>query len=341
MTSFVTGGTGFLGRRLVARLLTRGDRVRCLVRPGADAAALRMSVPSGGDGRLQVVEGSLATPESYQDALAGSDCLYHLAAEMRGAVAVLFLTNVVGTRRLLAAAAHAGVGRVVLVSSLAVYDGGHLKPGDTLDETCPLDPQPHLRDGYTYSKVVQEEVAWEAHAAGLPLTVVRPGVIYGPGRDCLSGRLGLRFGSLVLAMGGRQPLPYTHVENCADAVALAGRSHSVGEAFNVIDDELPIGWDLVRQHRRMVGGIRALRVPLRFIPTLSRLCEWYHVRSRGQIPPILTRYKSRAMWNPVRYSNARAKQVLAWRPAQPLAEGLRESFEWLAQHRSPGSGMEN
>jgi nucleoside-diphosphate-sugar epimerase len=333
MNTFVTGATGFLGRRLVARLVAAGDTVTCLIRPRAESCPLRRDLLQIAAARVQLVEGTLADASSYERALAGADRVFHLAADMRGAPPVLFFTNVVGTRGLLAAAARAGARNVVVVSSLAVYDGGRFRPGDTVDETCPLDPLPHLRDAYTYSKVVQEQVSWEAHAAGLPVTIVRPGVIYGPGRDCLSGRVGLRVGGLVVAMGGRQQLPYTHVENCADALALAGNAVAVGSAINVIDDELPTGWDLVREHRRVVGGIRGVRVPARFVPALSRLCEWYHTRSRGQVPALLTRYKSRAMWTPVRYSNARAKSVLGWRPARSLADGLRESFEWLAHHR--------
>jgi nucleoside-diphosphate-sugar epimerase len=340
MTSFVTGGTGFLGRRLVTRLLAAGERVRCLVRPTTDASHLWNDAPAEARRRLEFVEGHLTSPGSYQDALVGCDRLFHLAAEMRGAVAVLFLTNVVGTRQLFAAAARGGVRHVVLVSSLAVY-GGCRAPGETLDELCPLDPQPHLRDGYTYSKVAQEEVAWGLHANGLPVTVVRPGVIYGPGRDCLGGRVGIRLGRLMVAMGGRHPLPYTHVENCADAVFLAGRANTAGCAFNIIDDELPTGWELVRQHRRVVGDIRAIRLPRPIVPVLARLCDWYHKHSRGQIPAILTPYKSRAMWTPVRYSNARAKQILGWRPARSLDEGLRETFGWLARHRLEPGRWEN
>jgi nucleoside-diphosphate-sugar epimerase len=338
--TFVTGGTGFLGRRLVARLLAAGERVRCLVRPSTDPDKLRSAVFSDAGCRLELVEGTLAAPAALESAVAGCDRVFHLAAEMRGAVPVLFLTNVVGTRGLLSAAARAGVRQVVLVSSLAVYDSGSLQPGETLDESCPLDPRPHLRDGYTYSKVIQERVAWEAHAAGLPLTVVRPGVIFGPGRDCLSGRVGLRLGNLMVAMGGRQPLPYTHVENCADAVALAGQPGAIGTAVNVIDDELPTGWELVRQHRRFVGGMRSVRVPGRLVPVLSRMCEWYHDWSRGQISAVLTRYKSRAMWTPLQYSNARAKAVLGWRPSRQLADGLHESFEWLAAHRHDAGCLE-
>src|SRR5207247_7745205 len=142
----------------------------------------------------------------------------------------------------------------------------------------------------------------------------------------------LRVGGLVVAMGGRQPLPYTHVDNCADALALAATPAAAGSAINVVDDELPTGWGLVREHRRLVGDIRGVRVPTRLVPTLSRFWEWYHARSGGQVPAVLTRYKSRALWTPVRYSNARAKSVLGWRPARSLADGLRESFEWWAQH---------
>jgi nucleoside-diphosphate-sugar epimerase len=259
--------------------------------------------------------------------------VFHLAAEMRGATAALFLTNVVGTRNLIKAALGAGVGRFVLVSSLAVY--APLPRGSRLDEDCPIEDRPHLRDPYAYSKVAQERVAWEAHReAGLPLVVVRPGVIYGPGRDCLSSRVGLKVGRLMVAMGGRQLMPYTHVENCAAAVALAGTRPGVeGRAFNVIDDDPPTGKQLLRQYRKAVGGVRSVRVPGWLVPVVSGWCEWYHRKSRGQLPDVLTRYKSRAMWTPVEYSNARAKEALGWQPEKRFAEGLEETFRWLRQDR--------
>lgn len=333
MNALVTGGTGFLGRHLVARLLADGWRVRCLVRGGSDVEALRAAVPAGAGDRLEFFSGSLGDPASCADAVAGCSYVFHLAAEMRGAIAVLFLTNVVGTRNLLRAATNAEVARFVLVSSLAVYDSGRLPRWDCLDENCPIEPSPHLRDGYTYSKVVQERVAWEAHRdEGLPLVVIRPGVIYGPGRDCLSARVGLKLGSVVIAMGGSQLMPYTHVENCARAIALAGsRPGVVGQAFNVIDDDPPTGRGLFRQYRRTVGGVRKVPIPGWLVPTVSGLCEWYHRRSRGQLPAVLTRYKSRAMWKPLRYSNAKAKAALGWRPEKSFTEGLRETLARLSR----------
>ena len=82
---------------------------------------------------------------------------------MKGATAVRFLTNVVGTRALIAASQQAKVKRFVLVSSLGVYSATGVPSGGTLDENVPLDPKPHLRDPYSHSKIAEEKVAWDAH----------------------------------------------------------------------------------------------------------------------------------------------------------------------------------
>jgi nucleoside-diphosphate-sugar epimerase len=261
--------------------------------------------------------------------------VYHLAAALAGTPAVLFMDTVVATRKLIELLAVHPVSRFVLVSSLAVYGTNELRPGDLLDEQCPLDPQPHLRDPYTYSKVAQEQVAWDAHRAGkLSLVVVRPGVIYGPGRDCLTSRVGLRVGNVMVKMGGKQPLPYTHVENCAQAVALAGTTAGIeGEVFNIVDDDPPTSRELLKQYRRRVKRLRVLPVWHSAINPLSRLCEWYARWSDGQLPAILTRYKSLAQWKPLQYSSAKAKTRLGWQPQVTFAEGLEQTFAWLRQEQ--------
>jgi nucleoside-diphosphate-sugar epimerase len=335
MIAAVTGATGFLGGRLVRQLLEAGAEVRCLVRPGSDRAALRQGLAPAAARRLTTFAGSLERPEAYAAALRGSDVLYHAAAALRGSVPALFLSNVVGTRGLIEQAGRAGVRRLVLVSSIAVHGVGALPRHSVVDESCPLDPEPHRRDAYTFSKVEQERAAWDAHRRGaVPLVVVRPGVIYGPGRDCLSARVGLRFGGLLVKMGD-QRLPHTHVDNCAAAVRLAGTVPGVeGESFNVVDDDPPTGGELLRAYRRGGGDrLRVVRVPGWAVGPLSGLCQWYHRRSRGQLPDVLTPYKSAAQWKPLHYANAKAKAVLGWEPRVGFAEGLRETLGWLAEAR--------
>jgi nucleoside-diphosphate-sugar epimerase len=323
MRTFVTGGAGFLGRRVVEQLLTEGHHVVCLLRGRTDAAPLELAASRGAD-RLVIVRGMIGRPETYRHALVGADVVFHAAAEMRGSVAVLFATNVIATRTLLAEASDAHVGRVVLVSSMGVYSAGALPRHSSLDESCPLEELPHLRDGYSYSKIAEEQVAWEAREARrLPLVVVRPGVIYGPGRDWLSSRIGLRIGGLLLKMGGRQVVPYTYVENCADAICRAGFAPGAeGHAFNVVDDGLPTANALLRRYRRDVGRLRVVPIPSWAIRPLSKVSAWYHEYSQGQLPAVLTPYRSDAQWKPLRYSNERAKRMLGWRPATGFDQGL-------------------
>jgi nucleoside-diphosphate-sugar epimerase len=322
MKVFLTGGTGFLGRRVARKLLSEGHSVRCLVRPASDVDALYESLGDTTVARLEIVHGQLSRigPEYFE----GCDALCHVAAAMKGSTAAMFVDNVIATRRLLKAAHAAELSRVVLVSSLAVYGTSQLRPGDVLDETCPLDAQAHLRDPYTYSKLAAELVAWELHAAGrCPLVVVRPGVIYGPGRDPLSTRVGLRLGRLLVRMGSGQLLPYVEVEACAAGVAQALTTPGIeGEAFNLLDAELMKAGKFLKLYRRKRRGLCVIPVPHFAIGTLSRLNLWYHRWSGGQIPAVLTPYKSDSFWKRLRYSNSKVTAVLNWKPCPSTADAI-------------------
>jgi nucleoside-diphosphate-sugar epimerase len=149
-------------------------------------------------------------------------------------------------------------------------------------------------------------------------------VIYGPGRSLLSSRVGISVGPVLLQIGGSQPLPYCYVENCAAAVKQAGLVPGIeGEVFNVVDDDLPTGGEIVRTLRRHGSRVRPVRIPSRAIGPLSTLYEWYSRWSQGQLPDVITRYKSEAIWKPLWYSNTKAKRRLNWRPKVKTTDGLR------------------
>jgi len=329
--AFVTGGTGFLGRRLLQTLLDRDIHVRCLARSQNSIDAALSELTPEQQRRLQFVRGDLADADTLEDHLQGVDVVYHLAAALNGSCSTMFLNTVVPSRGLMQAAARAEVGRFVHISSLGVYGTASLRRWGTLDETTPVDPQPEQRDPYTFSKIRQESIAWELREQlGLPLVVVRPGVIYGPGRSLLTSRVGLSLGPLLLRMGGGQRLPYTYVENCAEAICLAGLTPGMeGEIVNVVDDDLPTGCRILRMLRKNGKTVRSLWIPRAAISPLSALYARYSRWSEGQLPPVLSWHKSEAMWKPLRYSNRKAKHSLKWRPAISTEEGLNRTIAGL------------
>jgi nucleoside-diphosphate-sugar epimerase len=328
MIAIVTGGTGFLGRRVVRWLAAQGTLVRCLVRATSNVDDLREFLGDVLWQRVEIATGELSDPESYQSALAHVDVVYHLAAGMTGGAAALVLNTVIPTRALAEACVSAKIPRFVLVSSLGVYGAGHLRRWTTLDETCPIDQQPHRRDAYAFAKILQENACREiARDKGLALVVVRPGVIFGPGRGALSTRVGLTFAGWTFRIGSARLLPYTFVDNCAAAIGLAGTAADViGETFNILDDDLPSVSGVISAYRRNGRGLRAIWLPQNAIGPLSSLYDWYHKYSKGQVPGVITRDRTETIWKPLRFANTKAKVRLAWTPHVPMAEALDKAI---------------
>jgi nucleoside-diphosphate-sugar epimerase len=332
----VTGATGFLGREIVRSLARQGaEPIRCLVRPGT--APERLAGLAGA--RVEAVPVHLDDRAALARALAGARAVFHAAAVKRGAPAALVAGTVVPTEHLLHAARAARVGRVVLVSSFSVIGVARLRRGGLVDEEAPLDPHPEARDAYAFAKHRQETLAWRlAEELGLALAVIRPGMIFGPGQALLGSRLGLGLGPIFLALGGRCTLPLTYVENCADAVALAGSApDAAGRALCVVDDDLPTAGAVLARYRREVERLAAVPVPYPLLLLLARLNAWYSARTDGHLPPVLTPYKVKSLWRPQRYSNRRARAVLGWSPRVPMAEALARTFRALSVLPAPAA----
>jgi nucleoside-diphosphate-sugar epimerase len=331
MTALVTGATGFLGGAFVARLLAHdGDRIRALARPGSRTTVLERL--AAGHDRLSLVRGSLNSPEAALAALDDADVVYHLAAGTGGAAADLFLNTVVASKNLLEAMLRRPrPPKLVLVSSFGVYGTAGMRRGALVDEDAPLEPNPERRDLYSQAKLRQEKLFREYRDRyGFSLVVLRPGVIYGPGGTAISSRVGLSVPGLFLHLGGQNALPLTYVDNCAEAIVVAGeRSPGDGQAYNVVDDDLPTCADYLRQYQSEVRTLRAVRLPYPFTRALSWLCERYHEHSEGQLPAFFTCYRSATTWGGNRFSNAKLRN-LGWQPIVSTEEGLRRNFAALA-----------
>lgn len=324
----VTGGSGFIGARLVAHLVDRGfRRVRCLVRPAVNRTGSSALDRAG----VQVAYGNLLSRDDCDAATRGASVIFHLAAA-RGEKSFpdAFMNSVVTTRNLLESARrHGCLRRFVNVSSFSVYAGTPRPRFRPMDESFPIETHPQDRgDAYCFAKVSQDALLAEyAERYGLPLVIVRPGYVYGPGNEPLTGRVGIGTFGIFLHLGGSNRLPLTYVDNCAEAIALAGLTPDVdGETFNVVDDDLPTSREFLKLYKRNVRRFRSVYVPHAISYLLCSLWERYSTWSEGQLPPVFNRRSWHAYWSPTRYSNTKLKDRLAWTPRVSTAEGLRRYF---------------
>ncbi|HSR13372.1 MAG TPA: NAD(P)-dependent oxidoreductase, partial [Thermodesulfobacteriota bacterium] len=245
----VTGANGFIGSRVVKRLLDYGFRnVRGFVRSGRDSL-----LKSSAGRAVEVMEGNLLSREDCRRALDGRSVVFHLAAG-RGdkTYADAVRNSVVTTRNLLEEIRGSGnFKRFVNVSSFSVYSPSGIKRGVLLDENCGMETNPAARgEAYCYGKVRQDELVMEYGSRfAIPYVIVRPGAVYGPGNRGLTSRVGIDTFGLFLHLGGSSRIPFTYVENCAEAIVLAGLKKGVdGEIFNIVDYSPPTSRSLLRRY---------------------------------------------------------------------------------------------
>jgi nucleoside-diphosphate-sugar epimerase len=279
---------------------------------------------------VKVVRGNLLSREDCSAATEKAAVIIHLAAA-RGERSFpdAFMNSVITTRNLMEGALrHACLRRFVNVSSFTVYDNSGERR--VLDETCPVEARPELRgDAYCFAKVKQDEIVAEyGRRFGVPYVIVRPGHVYGPGNEAISGRVGIGTFGIFLHVGGANTIPLTYVDNCADAIVLAGLTPGVnGEIFNVVDDQLPSSRQFLRRYKRSVRKFRSVYLPHFASYTLCSLWGWYANWSEEQVPPVFNRRRWYANWKKTRYSNAKLKARLGWSPRIATAEGLARYFE--------------
>jgi nucleoside-diphosphate-sugar epimerase len=330
----VTGASGFMGPRLVKCLISHGYRnLRCLARPASDperlAAVLRNC---NGDAQIEVMRGNLLSRDDCAAATRGVAVIYHLAAG-RGekAFADAYMNSVVTTRNLVEAGLnHRCLRRLVNVSSFSVYSNRHKPRRCLLDESCPVEAHPERRgDAYSFAKLKQDELVEDyGRRCGLPHVIVRPGVVYGPGNENIHGRVGIGTFGIFLHLGGGNTIPLTYVDNCVEAIALAGMRRGVeGEVFNVVDDDLPTSRKFLRLYKRNVRRFRSIYLPRAMSYGLCYLWEKYSRWSEGQLPPTYSRAAWHVFWKKTRYSNEKIKARLGWKQPVATAEGLKRHFE--------------
>lgn len=328
----VTGAGGFLGRHVTRALLEAGHEVRAIVRGAAVAQAL--------DGRVELVPGDLRTRPELAADLEGVDAVVHLAAAKAASDAACFADTLTASERLFDVMASAGVRRLVLCSSFSVYDW--TRAHGSVDETLPLAEDVYGAGEYAAAKLWQERLARrmeETH--GFELTVLRPGFVWGATNACPDGSIGPSLGRVQLVFAGRRHLPLTYVENCADCFrAVLENPASIGETFNVVDDEAVSAWRFVRELGRRQAAPRRLLIFVPYLLLRPAIALVYRLGRallgpRVRLPSFCVPARFAQGYRPLRYSTRRLREVLGWRAPLGLEQCLARSSP--APALSPGS----
>jgi len=323
----VTGAGGYIGSQLVKILMRRKNiDVKAVVRLGSDQSRLN------GFGDI-IYHIDLTRKKDIKKMLEGIDIIYHLAAGTTGSHFEMMMNTVVATENLLDALKGHNIKRFVLVSSFSVYQMTALKPGAVLDENCPVESNLKARDPYTITKVRQERLVREkCEKMGIPFIIIRPGKVYGPGDNPIPPQLGLSIpGICFIYIGGSSIIPFTHVSNCTEAIYLAGVVDGIeGEAFNIVDDDLPTQKEYLRSYQKNFGKIpRKVWVPYKLFKFMAIGFEIATKKTKGNIPPVISRYRAENLWKNLHYDNTKAKTRLNWIPRIGIHEGITEMLKGL------------
>jgi nucleoside-diphosphate-sugar epimerase len=279
------------------------------------------------DPALGVVAGDIAEPDGWQEHAAGCDLVINTAAYVGfgGELDAVWRVNVLGTRRMIDAAARGGAERFVQFSSVTTF--GFDYP-DGVDETYPVRL---TGNPYPDSKIASEQVTLQAHIAGdVAATIVRPGDVYGPGSrgwTVLPVKM-IRSGQMILPAGGRGQIGPVYVDNLVDGVTLAAASpDGVGQIFTIADGiAIDVG-DFFGHYARMLGkhGPRTLPTPLaRTIAATGGRIEKALGRDTEMSGASIEYLAKRGG-----YSIEKARRVLGYEPKVGLEEGMRRCEVWL------------
>jgi nucleoside-diphosphate-sugar epimerase len=318
----VTGGTGFLGRRLVERLLAAGRRVTILGRTPAPELEKR---------GVRFVRAALDDAAAVSAACAGATTVFHVAAKVGvwGRYEDFFRTNVLGTRALLEGCRAHGVRRLVYTSTPSVVYNGRDLAG--ADESLPLTTD--CPSAYPLTKAIAEREVLAANSAALRTVALRPHLIWGVGDPHLVPRVLARAeeGRLRIVGSGRNRVDMVQVENTVDAhllaeaALLAPVSAAAGRAYFITNGEPVVLWDWINDLLRALGRPPVTkRISLGAASAVGAACElaWRILPVSGE--PPMTRFVAAELAKDHWFDIGAARRDLGFSPRVSMAQGTAE-----------------
>lgn len=316
----VTGGQGFLGSHLVRRLRERGDEVRVMAH--AQPGKSRPENEASGS----VLWGDIRDPAFVDQAVSGMDKVVHTVSNFRRGGSDredAWAVNVLGTRLVMEASARHGVQRVVHCSTIGVHGSVREIPAD---EDTPFNPG----DLYQETKLEAEECVWQLHQeSGLPVSVIRPISMYGPGDERMLKLFRMiRKGMFVFVGDGSVLFQPAYIDDVVDGFLLAlDKDAALGEAFIIGGDAyLPLKDLTVLIAGELGVHPPRLKVPMGPVLALASLTE--RVFAPLGLEPPLHRRRVSFYQNNRAFTVEKARRLLGYEPRISLQDGLRRTIDW-------------
>ena len=321
MIAFVTGGTGFIGQRLVKKLIEQNYRVVALVRDPEKAGHL---VKLG----AQIIQGDILEPASMVYGMENCDVVFHLAGWYKLGSKIqsqVHEINVVGTQNVLEQAWKMKIPRIIYTSSLCVY-------GDTFgllhDENYQRPPGQSFLTEYDRTK-------WQAHyqiaipmiAQGAPITIVIPSIVYGPNDKSLIGQLIQAYlkGRLMAFPGPETTQSFSHVDDIAEGHLLAHKKGQIGQSYILAGPAYPL-WQIVKLWAALSRkSPPKFYIPSKWLKPLEPLANF--LANHFPMPELLSVDGIRLLGSSFIASSHKAKTELGWQ-LKPIETGFKETLDW-------------
>jgi nucleoside-diphosphate-sugar epimerase len=327
MEVFITGGSGFIGQRIIEKLIQRGDHVTALVHSQHSASLVQSlgATPAWGD---------INARGSMRHAMQGKDIVYHLAAwyklgdRNRGKTERI---NVDGTRNVLEMAVELGIPKIIYTSTVAVYGDTH---GFVPDENYRPQIASFLTEYDRTKHIAHYDVALPLIEQGAPIIIVLPGGVYGPGDTSLVGQMMKLYyrGLFPLVIGPELTLTFAYVDDIAEGHLLAAEKGRIGESYHLTGPAMRMGeamrlWAQITQRRPPLAEI-----PARWVKPLAPVVD--AIATLLPLPEVLSRDAITILEATYLANSDKAHRELGWTVRSPI-EGFRETFDFIGHEIQP------
>jgi len=317
----VTGASGFVGSHLTKRLIQEGYNVKALVRTTSSLEKLK-------DLDIDLAYGNLKDIFSLHTAVKGAEVVFHAGASVGDWVKKeeAYAVNVKGTENILKAALAGHVKRFVSVSSLAVLG---MRDHNGTKEDAPYGP---TGDSYCDSKIESEKLVLEfGQKHNFPVTVLRPGFIYGPGDNQVIPRIleRLEKGKFAFIGNGDKILNTVYIGNLVQAAILAARTEkAIGKIYNITDGVMVDRREFINTIADVWGLPRPTKkVPLWLAKALTPVFENVNRLTGSKKPPLLNRARMKFMALNLYFDISKAREEIGYKPVSNLRQALEETHE--------------